>query len=65
MSPKSREKTESIARTFEKYQMKLALLQEWEKRADADPDYVGQLARDVRTYHNQLVYKGAVLPNKT
>ena len=40
MNTKTREKTESIARTFEKYQMKLALLQQWENCPDADPEYL-------------------------
>lgn len=58
-------KSESIAKTYDKYQMKLALLQAWEKREDADPEYVLQLQKEVRQYHNQLVYKGAICPNET
>ena len=44
--------------------MKQALLKEWDELGD-DPEYVAQLERDVRRYHNQLVNKGALLPNET
>jgi hypothetical protein len=58
-------KADSIARTHAKYEMRLALLQSWENRDDADPEYLIQLQREVRQYHNQLVYKGAICPNET
>lgn len=62
--PPTRSKAESIQRSQQKYQMKQALLKEWDELGD-DPEYVAQLERDVRRYHNQLVNKGALLPNET
>ena len=51
---------ESVRRTAELYQTKLALLQTWENHVGVDPDYLLKLKRQVHTYHTQLKYKGAL-----
>jgi len=61
----SRDKATSVQRSFEQYEMKLALLQTWENDPKADPAYILELQKKVRYYHGQLVNKGAICPNET
>jgi len=56
---------ESVAKTHDKYMMALALLQSWEKDANAEPEYISYLQKRVRYFHGQLVNKGAICPNET
>jgi hypothetical protein len=47
-----------LERLVEKYYGKLALLQAWEGRRDADPAYIRELKVKVRMYKNDLTYRG-------
>lgn len=47
-----------MERLVEKYYGKLALLQAWEGRDDADPDYIRELKLKIRMYKNDLTYRG-------
>jgi len=58
-------RTESIAKTYEKYAMTVALLQTWETTPDAEPKHILYLQKRIRLLHNQLVNKGYLLPNET
>ena len=54
----NKRKKASLEKMTEKYYGKLALLQAWEGREDADPDYIRELKAKLRTYKNNLIYKG-------
>jgi hypothetical protein len=51
-------KKKSMERLVEKYYGKLALLQAWEERDDADPAYIRDLKAKIRMYKNDLIYRG-------
>jgi len=55
---------ESVAKSYDKYAMALALLQTWEKTPDAEPAHILYLQKRVRYLHGQLVNKGHFLPNE-
>lgn len=54
------ERKERLEKLTERYYGKLALLQAWEEREDADLDYIRDLKRRIRTHKNELTYKGAL-----
>jgi hypothetical protein len=51
-------KKRKLERLVERYYGKLALLNAWEERPDADIDYINDLKRRIRTYKNDLTYRG-------
>jgi hypothetical protein len=57
MKPEERKKR--LEKLVERYYGKLALLEAWEKDPDADPDYIRDLKKRIRTHKNELTYKGA------
>lgn len=48
----------SFERLVERYYGKLALLQAWEGRDNADPAYIRDLKARLRMYKNDLTYRG-------
>lgn len=52
------ERKKRLELLVERYYGKLALLQAWEQREDADPDYIRDLKKRLRTHKNELTYKG-------
>jgi hypothetical protein len=56
MNPEARKKR--LEQLVERYYGKLALLEAWENRPDADPDYIRDLKKRLRTHKNELTYKG-------
>ena len=54
----NKRKKASLEKLVEKYYGKVALLQAWEGRDDADPIYIRDLKAKIRTYKNDLTYRG-------
>ena len=51
-------KKAKLEKLVEKYYGKKDLLEAWEAREDADPDYLRGLRARVRTQKNDLTYRG-------
>jgi hypothetical protein len=54
----SKKKKRNLEKLVERYYGKLALLEAWEARPDADPDYIRDLKARLRTHKNDLTYRG-------
>ena len=51
-------KKKKLEKLVEKYYGKVALLEAWKDREDADPDYIRELKVKVRMCKNDLIYRG-------
>lgn len=47
-----------LEKLIERYYGKLALLEAWEGKPDADHEYIRDLKARIRTHKNDLIYRG-------